>query len=111
MISDFSTSNLYETKASVDYAKNYEGVEMVSVSIGAWVNPSLLQYIASEPKEDHIFQVCTCEDLDELVNLLVKIFCIPSEKVPLVPLSIHIVNSQCCPQIILVHMLMELHFI
>ncbi|ELU12436.1 hypothetical protein CAPTEDRAFT_196447 [Capitella teleta] len=78
MVSDFNTTNQADVESITNHAKGYEGVEMISLSVGAWQNPGLIQFMASEPKDDHIYQLSNAEDLKDIVNLMVKTFCVPS---------------------------------
>ncbi|ELU02814.1 hypothetical protein CAPTEDRAFT_212961 [Capitella teleta] len=77
LVSDFGVS-MSSIQAVTQQAKFYEGIEIITVSIGNYQYPSIKQYMASEPKSEHMFQVCDCNDLDAIVNMMVKLFCIPS---------------------------------
>ena len=77
VISDFYVPDVSATIQAANVAKTEEGIEMFSISVGSY-QASLRYHIASEPKADHIMSVSSSEDLDTLVNMLVKVFCIPS---------------------------------
>jgi hypothetical protein len=79
MVSNFDTPVQPELDSIIQYSKEYKGIEMVALSIGKSVNPTLVQSFASDPKDEHIYQISDAADLEEIVNAIVKVFCIPSK--------------------------------